>query len=177
MKSLGRLLALPALLAVALAGCGPGAREASPPARGAACMADPGADDGYCDRFMADLGRRTPLPADQAEPARAAETAVAQALSGRVLDRCNGGEGSCAELTAWGERPATPDEIRDRLAPIDPAAVVRVSGPADPGVTGSVVFGALVGTICVYGHQRFNKGPDRVYAGGPLPDGTCLADQ
>jgi hypothetical protein len=169
-----RPLALLAVLAVTLAGCGSGARDTAPPARGAACVAGPGLDDQYCDRFMTDLGRRTPLAAEQAQAARAAETAVALALSGRVLDRCNAGEGSCAELIAWGDQPATPVEIQERLAPADPDAWVRAPRPDDPAVTGSVVFGALVGAICVYGHQRFNKGPDRVYAGGPLPGGTCL---
>ncbi|MEU4689811.1 hypothetical protein [Actinoplanes sp. NPDC023714] len=169
------LLAALAVLMVALTGCGSGTPDTAPPARGAACVADPGMDDEYCDRFMTDLGRRTPPASEQAEAARAAETAVATALSGRVLDRCNAGEGSCTDLIAWGDQPATPEEIRDRLTSIDPGALVRVPRPGDPAVTGSVVFGVLVGTICVYGHQRFKKGPERVYAGGPLPGGTCLA--
>jgi hypothetical protein len=92
-----------------------------------------------------------------------------------VLNRCNTGNEPCDQVIAWGEQPATVDGVRSRLRTLTAGTpVVRPAGPADPGVPGSVVFGVLIGEVCVFGHQRFNKDPDRVYAAGKLRDGACL---
>ena len=150
----------------------------TPPASsqpGIACVRDINADDRYCERFITDLTRRAPLSPQHTQAAEAAKQSVTQALSGDVLNRCNLKHEPCNSVMAWAERPATPDHVWSRLAPLTiNRPQVRRARPDDPAVADSVVFGVLIGPICVYGHQRRNKDPDHVYTAGPLPDGACL---
>jgi hypothetical protein len=109
-------------------------------AAGMACVPDIGMDDGYCDRFVADLTRRVPLTADQSGPAESAKRAVELALSGNVLNRCNIKHEPCDTVTAWGDEPATPQEVRPRLATLTlHTPEVRQARPDDPAVTNSVL--------------------------------------
>jgi hypothetical protein len=167
-----------AALAV-IGGCGTadagGSTGADQAQYGIACVKTVDADDGYCDRFMEDLSRRTPLTADQTRTATTAKAAVAQTLSGDVLNRCNVGPEPCDRVMAWAAQPVTQQHITSRLATIGTDPEVRHARPDDPATTDSVLFGVHIGHICIYGYQRLNKDPDQVYAAGPLPQGTCLS--
>ncbi|MGW4681296.1 hypothetical protein ACWEOS_22770 [Micromonospora taraxaci] len=171
-----------AIVTVALSGCVPAStgtsagQDAPGSSRsGVACIRNSDADADYCDRFLADLARRTPLDPAQARAAETARQSVARALSGNVLSRCNVEHEPCDAVMAWAEQPATPDHVRSLLATVsENHPQVRLARPDDPAVADTVAFGVLVGQVCVYGYQRLQKDPDQVYAAGPLPQGTCL---
>lgn len=171
-------IAIVAALAV-IGGCGTsgagGSTDAGQAQYGVACFKTVGADDDYCERYMKDLSRRTPLTADQTRTAPTATAAVARALSGDVLNRCNFGPEPCDRVMAWAEQSVTPQHITSRLATIGTDPEVRHARPDDPVTTDSVLFGVHISDICVYGYQRRNKEPDQVHAAGLSPQGTCLS--
>lgn len=141
-----------------------------PEGQGAMCiesMSNP-----HCGRFLADLTRRAPVPANRREGAEQLRERIDSVMP-------PGREGPCEYLDESGDAcsmetfPPTAGQVRAALKKAGYATVVvRTARPEDPAPAGSLVVAVPAGAECVL---LFADGDgSQSWITGQLPGGTCL---
>ncbi|MEU4217979.1 hypothetical protein [Actinoplanes sp. NPDC026623] len=148
-----------------------GAVAGSPGNQGIMCvesMVNP-----HCDRYIADLARRVPVPAIRRTDA--------DKLRGRIDSIIPPGrEGPCEYIDESGDAcsveilPPTAGQVRAALEKAGySTAVIRTARPDDPAPAGSLLLAVPAGAECVL---LFADGEgSQSWTAGQLPDSTCLS--
>jgi hypothetical protein len=127
----------------------------------------------HCDRYVADLGRRVPVPAIR--------RGEADKLRERVESKMPPGrEGPCEYIDESGDVcsveifPPTVGQVRAALKKAGySTTVIRTARPDDPAPAGSLLVAVPAGAECVL---LFTDGDNsQSWVAGQLPDGACLA--
>jgi hypothetical protein len=144
---------------------------AMPEGQGAMCiesMSNP-----HCGRFLADLARRAPVPANRRGDAEQLRERIDSVMP-------PGREGPCEYLDDSGDAcsmetfPPTAGQVRAALKKAGYATVViRTARPDDPAPAGSLLVAVPAGAECVL---LFADGDgSQSWTTGQLPGGTCLS--
>jgi hypothetical protein len=142
------------------------------------CFAQPGyRDDRYCGRLAVELARRAPLTAEQYQAAQSQLTNIQRVLADGGADACNRNRNvPCSRILEQARRPATAEEVRQRLTRAGYQGVVaRVARADDPAPVGSVLHAVAVGPACLIGFQSTWEQVDGETIMAAGAGGACLA--
>ncbi|WP_426509624.1 hypothetical protein ACPPVO_02200 [Dactylosporangium sp. McL0621] len=165
------------------------------------CMyAGQAGDQGYCDRYVADVARRGDLTqeqrdrldADMRKAERAVQTPLScadvlgQAPSGRFAEceglpvpvRSDRGVRNRALSTGdpAADLPSFVEAIRVSLERAGyPGGTVRAARADDPAPRGTIMFGVPIAEACFVGYEAVPSGGGGYGLQGKLPDGRCLS--